>query len=78
MVTSDYAPDNRLLTWVTGGLNYHAVHHLFPHVCHVHYKKLSSIVKETTEKHGVKYRVQPTFFKALGKHAEMLRLLGQN
>jgi linoleoyl-CoA desaturase len=78
MVTSDYAPDNRLLTWFVGGLNYHAIHHLFPYVCHVHYKKLSSIVKETTEKHGVKYRVQPTFFKALGKHAEMLRLLGQN
>ena len=78
LVTSDYAPDNRFLTWFSGGLNYHAIHHLFPQVCHVHYKKLSTIVKETTEKHGVSYRIEPTFLKALGKHAEMLRLLGRS
>jgi linoleoyl-CoA desaturase len=76
MVTADFAPDNKFLTWVSGGLNYHAIHHLFPNVCHVHYKKLSAIVKETTEKHGVSYRIQPTFFEALGNHAKMLRLLG--
>ncbi|MGM0530067.1 MAG: fatty acid desaturase family protein [Bacteroidota bacterium] len=75
-VTSDYAPNNRILTWALGGLNYHAVHHLFPNICHVHYKNLSSIVKETTDKHGVTYRVQPSFLKAIGRHAKMLKLLG--
>jgi len=76
-VTSDYAQKNKLLTWFAGGLNYHAIHHLFPNISHVHYKKLSPIVKELTEKHGVVYRVEPSFFKALGKHAQMLKLLGQ-
>ncbi len=75
-VTSDYAPKNKWVTWFAGGLNYHAIHHLFPNICHIHYKNLSSIVKEVTEKHGVTYRVEPTFFKALDKHARMLKLLG--
>ena len=77
LVTSDYAPKNKPLTWLLGGLNYHAVHHLFPHISHVHYKKISPIVKEVTDKYGIAYRVQPTFFTAIGKHAKMLKLLGQ-
>ena len=76
-VTSDYAPNNKFLIWFLGGLNYHAVHHLFPNICHVHYKKISSIIKEVADKHGVTYRIQPTFLKAIGKHAKMLKLLGQ-
>ena len=76
-VTSDYAPNNKLLTWLLGGLNYHAVHHLFPYISHVHYKNISAIVKEVTDKHGVPYRVQPTFLKAIGRHAKMLKILGQ-
>ncbi|MBS3775870.1 MAG: acyl-CoA desaturase [Bacteroidales bacterium] len=75
--TSDYAPNSRVFTWLLGGLNYHAVHHLFPNICHVHYKKISPIVKEITAKYGVTYRAQPTFFKAIGNHAKMLKLLGQ-
>jgi linoleoyl-CoA desaturase len=76
MVTSDYAPDNRLLTWVTGGLNYHAVHHLFPHVCHVHYKKLSSIVKVTTEKHGVKLPCATNIFQSSGQPCKNAQVTG--
>jgi linoleoyl-CoA desaturase len=76
-VTTNYAMDNRFLTWALGGLNYHAIHHLFPNICHVHYKDLAPIIKETTDKHGVLYRVQPTFFSAVSNHAKMLKLLGQ-
>lgn len=76
-VTSDYGPNNILLTWLLGGLNYHAIHHLFPNICHVHYKKISFIVKQIADKHGVNHRVQPTFFKAIGNHAKMLKILGQ-
>ncbi|MFO7938707.1 MAG: acyl-CoA desaturase [Bacteroidales bacterium] len=77
LVTSNYAPNNRLLTWAAGGLNYHAVHHLFPNVSHVHYKDLSPIVKEVTDKYGIRYRVQPTFIGAVGQHFLMLKLLGR-
>ncbi len=76
-VTTNYAIDNRFLTWALGGLNYHAVHHLFPNICHVHYRDLSPIIKETAAKHAVPYRVQPTLFSAVSNHAKMLKLLGR-
>ena len=76
-VTTDYAPENKALTWLAGGLNYHAIHHLFPNISHVHYKDLSHIVKMVTTKYGVPYRVQPTFMGALGEHFRMLKLLGR-
>jgi len=77
LVTSDYAPNNPWLTWFAGGLNYHAIHHLFPNISHIHYKKISSIVKELTNQYDVVYRVEPSFSKALGKHARMLKILGR-
>ncbi len=77
LTTSDYAPNSKVLSWLTGGLNFQAVHHLFPNVCHVHYRNLAPIVKETTGKHDVPYHVQPSFLKAIRNHAKMLKLLGQ-
>ena len=41
--TSDYAPKSKILSWFVGGLNYQVEHHLFPNICHVHYKKISRI-----------------------------------
>ena len=32
--TNNFAPDNRLLSWYVGGLNFQIEHHLFPRVCH--------------------------------------------
>jgi linoleoyl-CoA desaturase len=42
--TSNFAPKSRIFNWFIGGLNYQIEHHLFPGICHVHYKKLSKIV----------------------------------
>ena len=76
--TTDFAPNNRLLSWFIGGLNYQIEHHLFTSVCHVHYKKLAPIVKSTTAVYGLPYHVQPTFRKAIREHARMLKKLGQD
>ena len=43
--TNNFARGNRLLSWYVGGLNYQIEHHLFPRVCHVHYRQLSPIVE---------------------------------
>jgi linoleoyl-CoA desaturase len=75
--TSDFAPDNRILSWFIGGLNYQIEHHLFTGVCHVHYRKLAPIVKSTTAAFGLPYHVQPTFLKAIAEHARMLKILGK-
>lgn len=53
--TTNYAPGSRLFSWLIGGLNYQVEHHLLPNVCHVHYRKLSKIVKSTAEEYGIPY-----------------------
>jgi linoleoyl-CoA desaturase len=75
--TTDFAPNNRILSWFIGGLNYHIEHHLFTGVCHVHYRRLASIVKSTTASFGLPYHTQPTFSRALLEHAKMLKRLGR-
>jgi linoleoyl-CoA desaturase len=77
MTTTNYAPNNRVLSWLIGALNYQVEHHLFPAICHVHYRKLSAIVRETAKEYGVPYHVQPNFRSALHQHYKMLRTLGR-
>ena len=75
--TINFAPRNKLLSWYIGGLNYQIEHHLFPHICHIHYPQLSNIVSDTAERWGIPYQVQPTFRSALIAHGRMLRILGK-
>jgi linoleoyl-CoA desaturase len=74
--TVNFAPNNKILSWFIGGLNFQIEHHLFPQICHVHYPKLSAIVQRTAEEHGLKYQVRPTFRNALREHGRMVRELG--
>jgi linoleoyl-CoA desaturase len=75
--TTDFAMDSKIFGWYVGGLNFQVVHHLFPNICHVHYKALSKIVKETAEEFGLPYHTHKTFFNALGAHTRMLKQLGR-
>ena len=74
--TTNFANESRIFSWYVGGLNYQVEHHLFPGVCHVHYRKISKIVKATAEEFGLPYKAEPTFLGALRGHARMLRQLG--
>ncbi len=74
--TSNYAPKSRWFSWLIGGLNYQVEHHLFPNISHVHYRKISMLVKSTAQKYNLPYHVQPSFLKAVSEHGRMLRILG--
>jgi linoleoyl-CoA desaturase len=74
--TADYATNNPLVGWLTGGLNHHIAHHLCPFVCHTHYAPLTRIVKETAEEFGVPYRQHPTMTRAIWHHLILLKQLG--
>jgi linoleoyl-CoA desaturase len=74
--TSNFAHKSRLLSWYIGGLNYQIEHHLFPNICHVHYKKISKIVKETAQEFGVPYYNHETFLDAIKSHFSLLHRLG--
>lgn len=77
LTTTNFCPNNKVFTWLVGGLNYQVEHHLLPHVCHVHYEQLAPIVKETAEEYGIPYHSQPTFVSALQAHLKMLYDLGR-
>jgi linoleoyl-CoA desaturase len=75
--TTNFANKNRILSWYVGGLNFQVEHHLFPNVCHVHYRHISKIVKATAEEFGLPYKAEPTFRGALLGHAKLLKELGK-
>ncbi|MDH3648241.1 MAG: acyl-CoA desaturase [Saprospiraceae bacterium] len=74
--TSNFAINNPLVNYLFGGLNFQAEHHLFPKVCHVHYPKISSIVKQTAKDHNLPYLEQRTFFGAIASHIRTLKKFG--
>ena len=75
--TANFAPESGWFSWYVGGLNFQIEHHLFPNICHVHYKKLSKIVKETATEFNLPYQSEKTFLGAIATHGRMLKKLGQ-
>ncbi|MCJ8290954.1 MAG: acyl-CoA desaturase [Crocinitomicaceae bacterium] len=71
----DYGVDSRFFRWTLGGFNTHAVHHLFPDVCHVHHRALIPIVRELAEKHGIPY-IEISYAEAVRSHFRFLKKMG--
>jgi linoleoyl-CoA desaturase len=76
-VTANFAPTNRLANFLCGGLNLQVEHHLFPKICHVHYRRLSAIVRQTAKEFNLPYHVNRSFFSALRSHYLFLKRLGK-
>ncbi|MGB5237178.1 MAG: fatty acid desaturase, partial [Flavobacteriaceae bacterium] len=74
--TTNFAPKSRFFSWMIGGLNYQVEHHLLPHICHIHYRKISMIVAQTAVEYNMPYHSKKTFLSALADHFRMLRSLG--
>lgn len=75
--TTNFSPKSKILSWYVGGLNYQIEHHLFPNICHIHYKKISPIVRKTAQEFGFPYNSEPNFLKAVKSHIKMLKTLGR-
>lgn len=76
LTTTNFGNRNRWFSWFVGGLNFQIEHHLFPNICHVHYRKISGIVRETAAEFGLPYKSTRTFIGALISHARLLKQLG--
>jgi linoleoyl-CoA desaturase len=74
--TVNFAPGNKVLNWYAGGLNFQIEHHLFPHICHIHYPAISSIVQQTCTEFGLVYNSIPTWREAMLSHIRVLKQLG--
>lgn len=75
--TTNFGHKHKLFSWYIGGLNYQVEHHLFPNICHVHYKKIAKIVEQTAKEFDLPYKSKDTFIQALAAHTRLLRTLGQ-
>ena len=73
--TANFSPNNKWLTWFSGGLNFQAEHHLFPLVSHIHYPMISKILIKTAKEFNVPYHSYPTYFGALASHLQVLKRL---
>lgn len=72
----DWITSPRWLHHLTGGLNYHLTHHLFPQLHHRHYPALAEIIGQVAARHGMGYRCisyqelmasQRRFLRSMGK-----------
>ena len=74
--TANFANRSVIFSWLIGGLNFQIEHHLFPNICHVHYRKIAKIVKQTAEEFNLPYYQHKTFFGALRSHFTLIHQLG--
>ena len=75
--TADFARNNFILEYFVGGLNFQIEHHLFPHISHIHYRKIAPIVESTAKEYGFVYNLKPNFRKAFYSHVKRLKELGK-
>ena len=74
--TVNFSTKNRIVNWFTGGLNHQVEHHIFPHISHIHYTKISKIVKETAKEFNLPYNEYKSTRKAIIAHFKHLREMG--
>jgi len=74
VTTTDFATNSPVVTHLFGGFNHHVVHHLFPTICHIHYPKLTKILKETCKEFDMPYASNPSLPHAIWSHLKFLRI----
>lgn len=74
--TVNFATRNKIVNWFTGGLNHQVEHHIFPNISHIHYSKLSKIVKETAKECNLPYNEYKTTRAAIIAHFKHLKEMG--
>ena len=74
--TVNFSTKNRIINWFTGGLNHQIEHHIFPHISHIHYTKISEIVKKTACEFNLPYNEYKTTRSAIFSHFKFLKQMG--
>ena len=75
--TSNFAVNNKIISWFVGGLNFQVEHHLFPRISHVHYPAISKIVRNACHAHGIPYHDFPSMRSAIISHFKLMKQLGK-
>lgn len=75
--TANFATNNRLISWLVGGLNFQIEHHLFPRISHVHYPAISRIIRNACREFNIPYIEYPKMRMAVASHVRHLRDLSR-
>ena len=75
--TTNFGNESKWFSWYVGGLNFQIEHHLFPNICHVHYRRIAGLVSDTATEFNLPYKSSRTFAGALYGHAKLLKALGR-
>ncbi|RQO32700.1 acyl-CoA desaturase [Taibaiella sp. KBW10] len=76
--TANFSTRSKIVSWMTGGLNFQVEHHLFPKISHIHYPAINKIVQQVCAKYNVPYNEHRTLGKAFGSHLHYLKVVGQS
>lgn len=76
MTACDWSPTSWWAHFFVGGANAHAAHHLFPRVCHTHYRALAGVVIGTAAEFGVPYH-RTDLPGVVRSHFRFLRRMGR-
>ncbi|HZY80020.1 MAG TPA: acyl-CoA desaturase [Cyclobacteriaceae bacterium] len=75
-VSMDYHPTSRLANWIFGGFNSHSAHHLFPHLPHTLYAKITPLIQTASKKYNYAYN-ELSLLAGICSHYRYLRKLGK-
>jgi len=75
--TANFATTSKHLYWLLGGLNFQIEHHLFPRISHIHYPKISILVKQACKESSIMYHEYSSMLEAITSHIVLLRRLGR-
>ncbi|ULQ57983.1 acyl-CoA desaturase [Flavihumibacter rivuli] len=76
--TANFATNNKVVSWLVGGLNFQVEHHLFPKISHVHYPAISRIIKQACQEYGIPYIEYPKTRYAVASHVAFLKQMGRS
>ena len=75
--TQDYAHTNASTTFLTGSLNYQAIHHIAPDIHQYFYPKIRQVVLNYCKKKNMKFMHEETWTIAIKNHFNYLHKMGQ-
>lgn len=75
--SANFSPKNAIINWLTGGLNFHLVHSLYPKISHIHYPKINSIIHACAIEKNLEYRQFSSYWAILKSHFSHLREMSQ-
>ena len=75
--TANFATNNKVISWLVGGLNFQIEHHLFPKISHVHYPQISKIIKKACQEYGIQYVEYPKMSQAVVSHVAYIKQMAK-